>query len=241
MEARAFEYLKHFWKENEVRMFSARETQLYFFLLEDCNRLYWRNPFGCSTLRITNNLGISRQTLCRLRESLQERGLITYQEGKNESAVPGYTLLIKPDERIVQNGTQDGTPNVTQDGTIIKTYKTKDNISIIPKGKLLPLDSLQNILCGDKGWLNHVEEYLGRLGLKMDAANIREKVEEFFLFLQTNGTKSKSVTDAQKHFVNWLLKKENNKGNRQESLSSQRVGVKLTDNSPDKFKNISGW
>ena len=74
MEVSPFDYMKQFWRENEVQMFSAKETQLYFFFLSESNRLYWRNPFGCSTQRITNNLGISRQTLCRLRKKLQDRG-----------------------------------------------------------------------------------------------------------------------------------------------------------------------
>ena len=93
MEANPFDYMKQFWRENEVQMFSAKETQLYFFFLSESNRLYWRNPFGCSTQRITNNLGISRQTLCRLRKKLQDRGLITYEEGKNNSIVPCLSLI----------------------------------------------------------------------------------------------------------------------------------------------------
>ena len=80
MEVSPFDYMKQFWRENEVQMFSAKETQLYFFFLSESNRLYWRNPFGCSTQRITNNLGISRQTLCRLRKKLQDRGLIRGKE-----------------------------------------------------------------------------------------------------------------------------------------------------------------
>ncbi len=62
MAARTFDYIRQFWQENEAQVFSARETQLYFFLLAECNRQYWRNPFGCATQRITNNLDISRQT-----------------------------------------------------------------------------------------------------------------------------------------------------------------------------------
>lgn len=146
MEVTGFDYMKQFWWENEMQTFSAREAQLYFFLLSECNRHYWRNPFECSTQRITNNLNLSRQTLCRLRKALLERGLISYQEGKNNLTQPNYTLLMKSDKRNTQmastangtlkvtlDGTQDGTLNGTQDGTNIKTYKTdntKDNISI---------------------------------------------------------------------------------------------------------------
>ena len=124
MRVRSFDYMGQFWRENEIQMFSAKETQLYFFLLAECRRRCWQVPFGCSTQRITNNLGISRQTLCRLRKKLQDRGLITYEEGKNNSSVPGYVLLIKPDcqtaqQNVTANGTQDGTASRTAEGTII--------------------------------------------------------------------------------------------------------------------------
>lgn len=62
---------------------------------------------------------------------------------------------------------------------------------------------------------------------------------EFFLYLQTYGTLSKTVTDTQRHFVNWLMKKGNNRNNGQKTLPAQQIGAKLTDDSPDKFKNIS--
>ncbi len=250
MEANSFDYMRQFWRENEIQLFSAKETQLYFFFLAECNRLYWRNPFGCSTQRITNNLGISRQTLCRLRKRLQDRGLIAYQEGKNNSSTPEYTLLMKADNRVArlnvtlngtQDGTQDGTANVTQDGTIIKTYKTENNISVIDKEELLPLNQLQNHLSGNKAWLCSVKEYIGKQGVELDAAYIEKQLEAFFLYLQTSGASPKSEADTQRHFVNWLIKRENKRESKQKQLPSLQVGVKLTDNNPNKFKDISGW
>jgi DNA-binding MarR family transcriptional regulator len=250
MGANTFDYMKQFWRENEIQLFSAKEAQLYFFFLEECNRLYWHNPFGCSTQRITNNLGISRQTLCRLRKRLQDRGLIAYQEGKNNSSMPEYTLLMKADNRVgrlnvTPNGTPDGTlngtANVTQDGTIIKTYKTENNISIIDKEEPLSLNLLQNHLCNNKEWMLSVKKYMSKRGVELDAVYIERQLEDFFLYLQTSGASPKLEADAQKHFVNWLMKRENKRENKQKSLSSTQVGVKLTDNNPDKFKDISGW
>ena len=243
MGARTLDYMRQFWRENEMQMFSAKETQLYFFLLAEYNRRYWQNPFGCSTQRITNNLGISRQTLCRLREKLKVRGLIAYEEGKNNSSIPGYTLLIKPDNRttlsnVTANGTQDGTASVTADGTIIKTY----NKSITSnQEEFFPLNKLKSLLCSDCKWLEDVREYANKQGMKLNEANVQDMLTEFFLYLQTCGTQSKTVTDAQRHFVNWLMKKGNSRSNERKMLTAQQIGVKLTDNSPDKFKDTSEW
>ncbi len=253
MAARTFDYIRQFWQENEAQVFSARETQLYFFLLAECNRQYWRNPFGCATQRITNNLDISRQTLCRLRKKLEEHGLISYQEGKNHSSTPDYSLLIKKTSGAaqvktssngIQNGTQDGTANVTQNGTQngtnIKTY-LKDNISNFNKEELIPLDELQGVLSGNKEWLGGVSEYIHGQGIDMSDSEVGEQLRAFFLYLHTGGTISKSITDAQSHFVNWLVKRERGRTGMQKQPTARQVGVKLTDNSPEKFKNITGW
>ena len=49
MRVRSFDYMGQFWRENEIQMFSAKETQLYFFLLVECKCRYWQAAFGCCT------------------------------------------------------------------------------------------------------------------------------------------------------------------------------------------------
>ncbi|EJW98225.1 hypothetical protein EVA_13668 [gut metagenome] len=75
----------------------------------------------------------------------------------------------------------------------------------------------------------------------MDETSIEKLLDAYFLYLQTSGIQSKSIADAQKHFVNWLVKRKTNRTNWQKPLKTREVGVKLTDNSPDKFKNITEW
>ena len=77
--------------------------------------------------------------------------------------------------------------------------------------------------------------------MKLNEANMQDMLAEFFLYLQTCGIQSKTVTDAQRHFVNWLMKKGNSRNNVQKTLPASQIGVKLTDNSPDKFKDTSEW
>lgn len=119
------EYARQFWRENATQLFSANETRLYFFLLDECNNQYWKDPFGCSSLKITNNMGFSRKTLCALRNKLQERGLICYMKGTNQSSVPFYSLLSVSNESGAEKErkvTPNETPKVTPDETINKYY-----------------------------------------------------------------------------------------------------------------------
>ena len=251
METSTFYHIARFWRENERRTFSAKETQLYFFLLAEFNRLHRQNPFACSTQRIINCLGISRHTLCRLRETLQARGLIRYEEGRNLSAMPHYTLLTASQcaNADTQDGTQDGTQNLqcantdtqggTQDGTIIKRDKRNNSTSII-KEELLSLEELHARLLGDADWLARVGALAAKHGIDAGEKKMRERLDEFFLYLQTCGTQTKTLGDAQRHFVNWLVKRAANTSDRRQQ-PPRCVGVKLTDNSPDKFKDVKGW
>ena len=242
--------MRQFWRENEKRLFSAKEAQLYFFLLSEYNRLHRENPYLCSTQRIANNLGISRQTLCRLREKLQVRGLLTYKEGKNLSATPCYSLLLKSDSLIEpRNGTQDGAKEAqeeaqdgTQDGTINKIEK-RDKIiyNSITGDELVPLEELYTSLLNNSEWLMKVSEFATSRGVEASEERIRELLTEFFLYLQTCGNQPKAYNDAQRHFVNWLTKRKNCCASRRKTLTAQQIGVKLTDNSPEKFKNVTEW
>ena len=269
MEANAFYFMTQFWRENETLLFSAKETQLYFFLLAEYNRLHRQSPFACSTQRIINSLGISRHTLCRLRETLQARGLIRYEEGRNLSSMPRYTLLTASQRANAdtQNGTQDGTQNLqranadtqectqdgtqsmqcantdtqdgTQDGTIIKRDKRNNSTSII-KEEPLSLEELHARLLGDAEWLARVGALAAKQGIDAGENRMHERLDEFFLYLQTCGTQTKTLGDAQRHFVNWLVKRATGTSDRRQP-PPRCVGVRLTDNSPDKFKDVKGW
>ena len=274
METNIFYLITQFWHENEQKPFSPRETQLYFYLLAEHNRQRRQNPFGSSTRRITSSLGFSKQTLSRLRKKLQGRGLLVYEKGKNQSTVPRYMLILNPQSSNTgpqdgtqdgtptsrgsitdtQNGTQDGTPkpqgSITdpQDGTIIKSNKSNNIINNIYIEKNLSLEEIKARLLNDTQWKGKVRELARARGFDVDEKRVGEWLEEFFLYLQTCGTQTKSIGEAQRYFVNWMIKRVNvyskpSNGNagRSGAPSGYRVGVKLTDNSLDKFKDIKGW
>ena len=251
METNIFYLITQFWHENEQQPFSSRETQLYFYLLAEHNRQRRQNPFSCSTRRITSSLGFSRQTLSRLRKNLQGRGLLVYEKGKNQSTVPRYILILNPQSS--NTGPQDGTPmprcsnTDPQDGTIIKSNKS-NIINNIYKEKFLSLEEIKARLLNDTQWKGKVRELARARGFDVDEKRVGEWLEEFFLYLQTCGTQTKSIGEAQRYFVNWMIKRANvdskpSNGNvgRSGAPSGYRVGVKLTDNSLDKFKGITGW
>ena len=44
-----YDYMNHFWFENENDPCSLSESALYFYLLYEVNRQHWATPFKVST------------------------------------------------------------------------------------------------------------------------------------------------------------------------------------------------
>ena len=99
----------------------ASEIALFAYLVNECNRRYWRMPFACSTTRISDDLRISRQTVITAREHLVQRNLISFTEGKSRHLPSTYTLIKWTDDLTVEL-----TEGLTHDLTHLKD-KDKDN------------------------------------------------------------------------------------------------------------------
>jgi hypothetical protein len=68
--------LNLFWLADKVCQFSGNETKLYLGLLDLCNKLNWKNPFGESERFLSDHLDISVNTIRHSRNRLIESGLI---------------------------------------------------------------------------------------------------------------------------------------------------------------------
>lgn len=135
------DYANQFWKENCRKRFVPRETALYFFLLNECSRNYWVMPVICSTEYVCCQLLISKQTLYAARNSLAERGLVSFNEGKWGSQSPSYSLLNLTEGQVngirerTKDGTKDNTNECTSTPTNVETIgttneRTNDSTSI---------------------------------------------------------------------------------------------------------------
>ncbi len=85
--------LNRFWEANRADRFTTSERELYYYLLNECNRSYWRMPVACPTSVVCAVIGINRATLMRAREGLRSRKFIRFEEGVQNSRAPTYTIL----------------------------------------------------------------------------------------------------------------------------------------------------
>ena len=89
---RYIDYVNQFWREGERKSYTVNEISLYFFLCNECNKKRWQMPFPCSTEYIGSQIGLSKQTICNVRNSLAKRGLIDFIKGRRGTKSPQYSL-----------------------------------------------------------------------------------------------------------------------------------------------------
>ena len=87
------EYMNQLWRSALLSPMPASEIALFAYLINECNKRFWKMPFVCSTTRICEELRISRQTVITARKHLAERRLIAFSEGKSRHLPSKYTML----------------------------------------------------------------------------------------------------------------------------------------------------
>lgn len=113
------EYMNHMWRSSLLSPMPASEIALFAYLINECNRRFWKMPITCSTTRICDELRISRQTVITARKHLADRQLISFTDGKSRHLPSKYTML-------------EWTDNLTEELTDGLTHiKDKDKDSFI--------------------------------------------------------------------------------------------------------------
>ena len=125
------ELINNFWAVRRTRPMTSYEADFYFYLLKECNSRNWTSPFELPTRNIEFDLGISRKTICDLRNKLQQKGLISFKEGNKRAGSAFYEVLYVSDGNITGNISGNIKGNITGNisgNTNIKT-KTKNIIN----------------------------------------------------------------------------------------------------------------
>ena len=86
------ELINNFWRLHRGYSFSPIEIALYFYLVDVCNGLGWKNPFNQTNTYIVGTLGISEKALYSARKSLEEAGLIEFESGNGRRYKSAYFL-----------------------------------------------------------------------------------------------------------------------------------------------------
>lgn len=132
-------YLKlitQFWRLRRSKRITSKQTDLYFFLIQESNERDWENPFECPNVSIVARIDITEPTLINARNRLKQLGLIDFDNGKRNESSPVYTILylnnlsrnrvtslVEPEEDVKLN---DEHYSINKTETKDKRKKSKD-------------------------------------------------------------------------------------------------------------------
>lgn len=91
------ELINRYWQEVEIEGWTPAETEIYFRLLDICNRSGWKNPFTLPNPRAVALMAVTENTLAAGRDRLVMKGLIGFRRGSRRKDAPTYCFPEKVD------------------------------------------------------------------------------------------------------------------------------------------------
>jgi hypothetical protein len=109
--------INQFWQKDLEYSFSSTEVDVYFRLLDRCNKLGWKSPFNLSVERLMAQMGMrTKKPLDTARKRLREAGLLEFKNGSGRGLTTEYTLIGVGTsfERVPERGNK----NIPLSGTL---------------------------------------------------------------------------------------------------------------------------
>lgn len=186
------------WEMNRAGRFKPAERDLFFFLLNECNKQFWRMPVCCSTSVICDALGLNKTTVLRAREGLARRGILRYTKGARHYATSEYTIIIVDSEMFEKVcATLRATNNKDRD----------KNIFHYAREQVLSLGELQSKLESDTAWQQTILGALSKEGRALPPTHtLNDYIDKFFSFLRIQGYEKRDEKECRAHFYNKLIK-----------------------------------
>ena len=244
-----YDYMNHFWFENENDPCSLSEATLYFYLLYEANRQHWASPFKVSTQMLAARLNTSKQNVMKARDGLRKRGLIDFSKGEGKGKPALYTLRLSEEQSqsLSQLMTQQLTEslaselpqslphsNIKEENTTKEVGEEKQSPSSNSK-VVLTLSELMEKLLNDNSWLLGLSERLAKNKIILNGEELKDKVREFFSEQEHKGCKGKEEADCREYVFNWIKYKYKNYYGNESKCNGQLSTIKIEANRPEDY------
>ena len=244
-----YDYMNHFWFENENDPCSLSEATLYFYLLYEANRQHWASPFKVSTQMLVARLNTSKQNVMKARDGLRKRGLIDFSKGEGKGKPALYTLCLSEEQSqsLSQLMTQQLTEslaselpqslphsNIKKENTTKEVGEEKQSPSSNSK-VVLTLSELMEKLLNDNSWLLGLSERLAKNKIILNGEELKDKVREFFSEQEHKGGKGKEEADCREYVFNWIKYKYKNYYGNESKCNGQISTIKIEANRPEDY------
>lgn len=248
-----YDYMNHFWFENENDPCSLSEATLYFYLLYEANRQHWASPFKVSTQMLAARLNTSKQNVMKARDGLRKRGLIDFSKGEGKGKPALYTLCLSEEQSqsLSQLMTQQLTEslaselpqslphsNIKEENTTKEVGEEKQSPSS-NSNNVLTLSELRAKLLNDSSWQQELSSQLAKNGINLNAEALKKELSDFFDMLEQKGYKGKEEADCRQYVFNWINYNHRNKNYGKESKCNGKAGsVEISANRPEDYNGV---
>lgn len=244
-----YDYMNHFWFENENDPCSLSEATLYFYLLYEANRQHWASPFKVSTQMLAARLNTSKQNVMKARDGLRKRGLIDFSKGEGKGKPALYTLCLSEEQSqsLSQLMTQQLTESLASElpqSLPHSNIKEKNTTKEVGEEKQFPssnskvvltLSELMEKLLNDNSWLLGLSERLAKNKIILNGEELKDKVREFFSEQEHKGCKGKEEADCREYVFNWIKYKYKNYYGNESKCNGQISTIKIEANRPEDY------
>lgn len=256
--------INRFWEENRSNRFTTSECTLYFYLLNEGNRKYWKMPFSCSSALIIAETGLTKSTLVRARDGLQTRKLISFTEGIQNSRAPTY--LINDADTYAETtsetayktkgesaGKEKQETACKRDGKTDKDIKhetssgsfSKDKDKNIEKMEVnkgnISIEEIEKRMMEDENWQRLVLSQLSQMGYDAPKDNnLIPYIKQFFNFQRISNISEREEGDCRQHFFNKLKKEylsKNNYGSNQFERNNRRGSLEVSSETKENYES----
>lgn len=252
-----YDYMNHFWFQNENDPCSLSEIALYSYLQYEANRQHWVSPFKVSTQMLVARLNTSKQNVMKAREGLRKRGLIGFSKGEGKGKPALYTLsrdnigegVSTPplSQTMTEVLTDSLTPKLSQSlpHSNIKEENNKEEVreekqSSSSNSKIvLTLSELREKLLNDSPWQQELFSQFAKNGINLNEEALRKELSDFFDMLEQKGCKGKEEADCRQYAFNWINYNHKNKKYGKESKYFGKAGsAEISANRPEDYNGV---
>lgn len=203
------------WSFENPEKISPNHCALYFFAIEHCNRLGWREKFGFPTEMAKDAIGIkSYNTYIKTLNDLVEWGfIIMIERSKNQYssniiALSNFNKALNKtlDKAIVKHVTKQGESTSESICSINKPITIKPiTIKPITNKPINNNDKFLDELLISESWLENTAMHSIK---KFKPNQVKEYLIKFNEILNLQFDIKINKTDYCTHFINWLNKQE---------------------------------
>lgn len=228
-EMNSYELSRSFfdWCFENPELVSPNHTAIYFFAIEHCNRLGWKEKFGFPTQMAMDAIGIKKhQTYIKYLNELVEWGFIKMvQKSANQyssniislvNALPKKGRAL--DKALVKHGAKQTESNGQSTGQSNSSIDKQENKEQYNNEQLILIEKLNEIKNSEM-WIDTLCK-----NNKLDKSKIQEKLEEFSKIAMDEESKE-SLMGLKIWFSRWIRKQKAQESTKKTPITTEGYGT----------------